>query len=297
MNITRLTCPSCGAALTLPEGSIKSVCNYCGGEIVIDSAQMAEMSKSVTETGVKTQEVIKSGTDVTQYEIRRLQLTQELSMIQMQLTSLKTEKRSLLSVGKPNKSLKAQLSQIEEDERSLLDRQKLIQSALIGQPIANEISTRGLGQAQPHNQVFVVPPPALAGPTFPQRSETTTVLLAAFLGIFGAHRFYTGHKGLGWLYLFTAGIGGMGWAVDIFLLFTNNYKDKFGRSLIHNGTTAKLVLAASIIGFILFMSPFISNPEVSPPASHIFKPLIPFAVLFGIKLIVSFFKKQKEKSL
>ena len=43
-------------------------------------------------------------------------------------------------------------------------------------------------------------------------------LIWLFLGLLGGHRFYFGHIGLGLLYLFTAGLFGIGWFVDAFLI-------------------------------------------------------------------------------
>ena len=43
-------------------------------------------------------------------------------------------------------------------------------------------------------------------------------LIWLFLGIIGGHRFYFGHIGLGLLYLFTGGLFGIGWFVDLFLI-------------------------------------------------------------------------------
>lgn len=40
-------------------------------------------------------------------------------------------------------------------------------------------------------------------------------LLCFFLGIFGAHKFYEGKTGLVLLYLFTVGLFGIGWFVDL----------------------------------------------------------------------------------
>ena len=41
-------------------------------------------------------------------------------------------------------------------------------------------------------------------------------LLWFFLGVFGAHRFYLGRFWTGLLYLFTGGLLGVGWFVDMF---------------------------------------------------------------------------------
>lgn len=40
--------------------------------------------------------------------------------------------------------------------------------------------------------------------------------LCIFLGFTGAHRFYRGEIGMGFLYLFTLGLLGIGWIHDIF---------------------------------------------------------------------------------
>lgn len=43
-------------------------------------------------------------------------------------------------------------------------------------------------------------------------------LLAFFLGLFGAHYFYLRHPRWGFLYLFTFGLLGAGWLIDLFRL-------------------------------------------------------------------------------
>ena len=50
------------------------------------------------------------------------------------------------------------------------------------------------------------------------KSKGVAYLLWFFLGILGAHRFYLGKIGTGILYLFTAGIFGIGLLVDLFTL-------------------------------------------------------------------------------
>ena len=55
-----------------------------------------------------------------------------------------------------------------------------------------------------------------------------TLLLSIFLGFLGVHRFVVGKVGTGILYLFTDGLFGVGWLVDIIAIATGNFRDKSG---------------------------------------------------------------------
>jgi len=56
-----------------------------------------------------------------------------------------------------------------------------------------------------------------------EKNKWVAFLLCLFLGFIGAHKFYEGRIGMGILYLFTAGLFGIGWFVDtIVLLFKPN---------------------------------------------------------------------------
>lgn len=49
-----------------------------------------------------------------------------------------------------------------------------------------------------------------------------------FLGVLGAHRFYAGKIGTGFIYLFTGGLLGAGVIADLILILAGGFKDKNG---------------------------------------------------------------------
>jgi len=61
------------------------------------------------------------------------------------------------------------------------------------------------------------------------RSRTVALVLAIFLGVFGAHRFYVGKVGSGLFQLFTLGGLGMWWLYDTILIASGSFRDREGR--------------------------------------------------------------------
>ena len=64
-------------------------------------------------------------------------------------------------------------------------------------------------------------------PGVSKKSKMTALILCIFLGFFGAHKFYVGKIGMGIVYLFTIGLFGFGWLIDIFLIAIGSFKDEF----------------------------------------------------------------------
>ncbi len=58
-----------------------------------------------------------------------------------------------------------------------------------------------------------------------------TLLLCWFLGVFGVHRFYTGHIGLGILQLITLGGCGIWWLIDFIIIIIGDFKDAQGNPI------------------------------------------------------------------
>lgn len=51
-----------------------------------------------------------------------------------------------------------------------------------------------------------------------EKNKWVAFLLCLFIGGIGAHKFYEGRIGMGILYIFTLGLFGIGWFVDLILL-------------------------------------------------------------------------------
>lgn len=50
------------------------------------------------------------------------------------------------------------------------------------------------------------------------KNKWVAFALCFFIGYFGAHKFYEGNVKMGIIYLFTAGLFGIGWIIDIFAI-------------------------------------------------------------------------------
>ncbi len=60
----------------------------------------------------------------------------------------------------------------------------------------------------------------------------TTVLLCFFLGVFGVHRFYTGHTAIGVIQLLTLGGCGIWALIDFIIIIVGTFKDSNGHLLV-----------------------------------------------------------------
>lgn len=70
-----------------------------------------------------------------------------------------------------------------------------------------------------------------AGMNYPQKSRWAAFFICLFLGEFGIHRFYVGKVGTGMLWLFTLGLCGIGWIIDLFCILFGAFRDKAGYPL------------------------------------------------------------------
>ena len=63
------------------------------------------------------------------------------------------------------------------------------------------------------------------------KQKIVAALLCWFLGVWGVHRFYLGHTGIGLIQLFTLGMCGVWTIIDFIMILTGGVKDVRGRPL------------------------------------------------------------------
>lgn len=114
------------------------------------------------------------------------------------------------------------------------------------------------------------------------KSRTTTMMLAVFLGVFGAHRFYAGKNQTAILQALTLGGMGLWWLYDIVLVASGSFRDSEGMLIANWEPEGDRLIPAGTAGAILdeldalrsevgdlherldFAERLLSNPEQPP---------------------------------
>ncbi|MCM1577308.1 MAG: TM2 domain-containing protein [Ruminococcus sp.] len=98
-----------------------------------------------------------------------------------------------------------------------------------GQPVVNNYyyNSNNVSNVNSHNSMNSgnTNMNAYAIPRGRVKNKWVAFFLCLFLGCIGVHRFYEGKIGTGLLWLFTGGLGGIGWLIDLIILLTK--KDKY----------------------------------------------------------------------
>lgn len=145
MEILKLNCASCGSPIQIHNDTEFITCPFCSTQMVVDrgenflSLKVAEqVSQAINQSGTGTQSVIRDGTQTTQSEIKRLQITQDLSILHLQLSGIQSEIRALQR-EKQSKTQRIQLNELLNQEGNLKQRIAFLQNSLITpQPMPSE---------------------------------------------------------------------------------------------------------------------------------------------------------------
>jgi hypothetical protein len=102
MKLIKLNCVACGAPISIPENIDHLTCSNCGTHLVLErgegyyALQAAEqISDAIHQSGRGTQDAVRESAELTNKELKRLQLTQAYGNAHNALNATMSEQRSL----------------------------------------------------------------------------------------------------------------------------------------------------------------------------------------------------------
>ena len=102
MSVEHVYCPGCAAPISIVTGTTESKCGYCGSSLRIQRSDgeialvlSDHMTKAFAVASAQTQAAIDESSAMTRDELRRMQFVTEMSNLEVKLTSIEAEIRSV----------------------------------------------------------------------------------------------------------------------------------------------------------------------------------------------------------
>ena len=197
MKLIVLKCPNCGAYVDVKEGSRKAVCEYCDTPFYVDGSDKVEGKVFTPAEEEPVYTPIEEEPVSTPLE--EAFSPQPVNNKRKWITTLVIFIVTLIIA-------------IEADLPGLFV------AVLIG-GIIGLIISRPEGSSSKRAATYNV---------YSRKSQIIALILCLLFGMLGVHYFYVGKIGMGLLYLFTGGLFGIGWIVDIIRIIAGIFRDKDG---------------------------------------------------------------------
>ncbi len=199
MRVIRLVCEHCGAQLDMDLDKGFAVCPYCNSQIVIDQVdeRVQITNRIVDEARLKEAEV----------RIKELEYLREKELREEEMRRKKKNTRLLILVAGL-----FFLYMVYNVFRNHFPAAVLV-------AVIAWLCLRSEDRSVERRNANVGWSP---------KSRLAALLLCIMLGVIGAHHFYAGKIGMGILYLFTGGLFGIGWFVDVIRIACGTYRDNDG---------------------------------------------------------------------
>ena len=125
MKLEATTCPACNATIHIPPDEQRVTCAYCSRELAITQkgndtsvALLGQLNETLHDLGQQTKTAIQDSSGITQAELERLQWNQQLTALQMQRTTLRSEIRALEREPNLSRTARRQLRELRQEERA-----------------------------------------------------------------------------------------------------------------------------------------------------------------------------------
>ena len=196
MRLINLRCSNCGAELQIDADRQQAFCTYCGTKLLLDEENIQVTNRYIDEARLKEAEVrLKELEYMHEREIREELLRKEQKRSQ-------TAAVVFAAVGL--------FIAYQMVDRSMF--MLLLIFSLIALSNMRSDDRRGLRGS---DEYYSSP-----------KNKWTALILCFFFGIFGVHYFYVGRVGKGLLYLFTVGLFGIGWFIDMIRILCGTFRDR-----------------------------------------------------------------------
>ena len=199
MRLINMRCTYCGAKLEIDPDRKQVFCSYCGTKLIIDDESILITNRIVDEARLKEAEVrMKELEYAHEREIREETLRQE-------------QKKSFRSAF-----VVYIIALIVTYNFS--PWRTAFAFILIFGAIALASMRNGDRKAVENGRLYECSP----------KNKIVALVVCIFFGYLGIHYFYVGKIGMGILYLFTFGLFGIGWLIDIIRIACGTFRDSNG---------------------------------------------------------------------
>lgn len=148
MELKQMICPSCTGAVQVPTNMDRIACVYCGSELIVEYSEGDMMTLSLAQkiketlqdVGQETQGAIRENTGVTKTELQRLQIGQQIGTLQIQLSSIRAEIRTLEREKQLSRTAKSQLKELRKEEQACMLQIRNLQSLLSDEKVTQQVS-------------------------------------------------------------------------------------------------------------------------------------------------------------
>lgn len=246
MEIQKAACASCGAPISVPDDLDHLNCSYCGAGLDVRRGE----GYIATRLAEDVKDAIEESGEQTQTEIRRLGLQQQLATAQLRLSDVQTEIRALQREQR-NRQVSQQLNELRRQELGLINQIESLHRSLSGD---DPLDALDADQEIAYQKVL--------SESYGDKDWTVSFVLCLLLGIWGGHRYYTGHVLTGILQFMTFGGFGVWWLIDLYLIGSGKFRDTHGYLLANPQLRFGQSCATSVIAFvaIAFSCALIARP-------------------------------------
>ena len=195
-------CPSCGAVAQISSDRKTAFCEYCGTQLIVNNeneftfnyANTADVIRAQTEQAKVLDEINeKNQTATNRNKLIEILAIAGTALFATGFIARVINMRSLESLSGPGFILLAIALYF------FVKQNKLVEDS-------PQVQYQQTQQAYSHSRYV---------PSGKPRQKWISFILCLLFGVFGAHKFYEGKVGMGVLYIFTFGLFGIGWIVDL----------------------------------------------------------------------------------